>query len=407
MLERYRHSLTYAESTVELYSLQVRLFLDWCEVTSRDPLSAEELDFIRYYEFRMTNGLSRRSLDTTISALKSFYRWLHLTGSIASMPHLGRAAPQLPNALPGTLSIEQMRAMWASAANDQQRLLVGLVGIYGLTADEALAIDVPDCRIDQHEATIRVDVQRRKGRSASLPIEGELRDVLVRCVADRSRGPLFAKPDGQRVSRRAALSWVKAIGNRAGIDPPPTLRDLSFTLRALAIAHGFSYVGTVRAIGEMSPTRSRRWWEQAPVGREHHGGLRLSHLLFADPSTAAGAIEEAYRSHYESHLPDAFAVMAAASALERHLRELAAAHGVEPKTPIERMALMPWADLLRGRGLLTPHDQAAVRAIADHRSWAAHGWYEQITPELAKRVLDECRRLVASLALPPSSDVRN
>jgi integrase/recombinase XerD len=397
LLARYENSLTYAPATISNYKLQVRLFLQWCEETDRDPLDLEDLDFFRYFEERLNSGLGPRSLDPVRSGLKSFYAWLVATGMLASNPVPARSVPQPPNALPATVSIDQLRSLWANAPSVEHKVLVGLVGICGLSPEETLTIDVPDCRVNGQAPAIRLEIQRRHGRSPLMPLSAEMRIAVADCINGRRRGPLLRRVDGQRLDRRTALRWVKATGRLSGLSPAPTARDLSFTLRALAIEHGFSYLSTVRAVGELNPTRSRRWWEHAPNDPERHAATRLANLVFNDPTTPSGAIEEAFRSHYESHLPDAFSVMAAASALERHLRQLAESRGVLPKTPADKMALAPWADLLRGRGVLTAHDQAAVKEVADHRSWAAHGWYERITPEIALRVLEDCRRLVSAL----------
>lgn len=402
ILARYENSLTYAPATVSMYTLQVRLFLRWCAATARDPLSVADVDILEHFAHRVDGGTSPRSLDSARSALKSFYGWLLSQGLVESSPVPNRAMPQPPNALPSTLTVAQLRSMWANAPSIEHQVLVGLLGIGGLAPEEAIAVDVPDCRVNEVSPEIRLEIQKRHGRSPVLPIGPDMREALVKCIGARTRGPLLRRADGSRLDRRTALRWVKSTGRRAGLEPPPSARDLASTLRALAVEHGFSYLGTVRAVGELNPSRSRRWWEHAQNDPEQHAATRLAHLVFNDPSTPAGAVEEACRSHFESHLPDAFSVMAAASALERHLRSVASARAIVPKTPLDKMALAPWADLLRGRGVLSAHEQSAIKAIAEHRSWAAHGWYERITPEIALRVMEDCRRLVA--AVPHRAD---
>lgn len=182
---------------------------------------------------------------------------------------------------------------------------------------------------------------------------------------------------------------------------------LTYTLRAVAIEQGFTYIGVVRAVGEMHHSRSRRWFASAPTSVDQHAAIRLSRLVFDDPESPLGMLDEAAVCLNETALPPAIAVATAGTALESHLRELCRAKKISMHKPEKDLSIMDYAAVLASEKVVAPPDHRLLTTITAYRNDAAHGWFQRISGDTATWVLREVRRFIVTHPGPSSGASRS
>ena len=204
------------------------------------------------------------------------------------------------------LSLEEMRALIASADTEQNRCLVELLLVSGLRIGEALGLTNGD--LEREQALIRVEYQLgRDGSRTPLKTEESRRVVdippelmrrLLTLVNERGQlfnlqAFVFASSNGtgleRKVVRRALDRAVKAA---ALVAPKPTLHDLRHTHASMLISLDFPLVDIQRRLGHRKPDTTLRVYSHqwkyreaqrsqigAQLGRLFDGGAAVVRTL--------------------------------------------------------------------------------------------------------------------------------
>jgi integrase/recombinase XerC len=191
-----------SSETIEAYERDLRSFLMYLRGYLGHAACLADLDrldlkvFRGFMAARRREGLTSRSLSRTMSALRTYIRWLDTTGVSANRAILRVGMPKLPHAVPKPLTIEKaaavVEAMGASeetwiAARDTAVLLL-LYGS-GLRISEALALtprDAPTAGRDVIRITGKGDKERL------VPILPVTQAAIERYVASV---PFMLEPD--------------------------------------------------------------------------------------------------------------------------------------------------------------------------------------------------------------------
>ena len=206
------------------------------------------------------------------------------------------------------LSLEEMRALVASAETEQNRCLLELLLASGLRIGEALGLTVAD--LEPQHALIRVDYQlaRDGTRTAlktaesrrALDIPPALMQRLLALIEARGSGLnpyafVFASRNGtglgRKVTRRALDRAVKAANLAA---PKPTLHDLRHTHASMLIWLDYNLVDIQRRLGHRKPDTTLKLYAHQWKYREAQRsqiGAQLERL-FADGTGSASELPE-------------------------------------------------------------------------------------------------------------------
>jgi integrase/recombinase XerC len=187
-------------------------------------------------------GLSPRSIQRRLSAVRSFYQFLLRERSveIASGKRAPRAArdggnpaqdvraPKSPRRLPQTLDADQMARLLELPAGGgltaRDRALMELLYSSGLRLAELVGLDVGD--LDLKDRTVRVLGKGAKsrvlpiGRHAIAALERWLLEraaLLAKARAAAHPGPVFVGRGGRRLSARAVQLRVDLWARRQGL----------------------------------------------------------------------------------------------------------------------------------------------------------------------------------------------
>ena len=198
-------------------------------------------------------GLAARSLARTLSAWRSYYRWLAKRGAIAVDPCEGLRAPKQPRILPKALSVDQTSALLDADADDEletrDKAMFELLYSSGLRLSELAGLDADG--IDFAAGMVTVTGKRAKTRT--VPVGARAAASLREWLAERDS--LVAT--GQRalfVGRRGTRLAVRSIERR--LARWATKQGLGLHVHPHMLRHSFAShllqsSGDLRAVQEM------------------------------------------------------------------------------------------------------------------------------------------------------------
>ncbi|HTG47820.1 MAG TPA: tyrosine recombinase, partial [Actinomycetota bacterium] len=175
------------------------------------------------------------SVARTLSAVRSFHRFLVRDGVLDRDPSAGVVRPKLPRTLPHPLSVEEVRMVLeapdpATAAGLRDRAILELLYGAGLRVSELTGLDVDD--VDLDDGFVRVFGKGGKerdvpvGRYAREAVGAYLRRARPSLASPRTRGALFLNARGGRLTRQSCARILDAAATRAGIRRRVTPHDL-------------------------------------------------------------------------------------------------------------------------------------------------------------------------------------
>jgi integrase/recombinase XerC len=251
-----------ADKTLEAYERDLRQFLAWLRhklghaPCMADLARLDARDFRAYMAARRRTKFAGRSLARTMSALRTFFRWLEAADIARNRALLQLASPKVPHGVPKPLTIEKAGAVvdgggaaeldWI-AARDAAVLLL-LYGC-GLRISEALAIQRKDAPADAREV-LRVIGKGNKERM--VPVLPVTRQAVARYIALcpyplAPGGPLFLGAKGGPLSPRIVQLVMERL--RAALGLPDTATP--HALRHSFATHLLSAGADLRQIQEL------------------------------------------------------------------------------------------------------------------------------------------------------------
>jgi integrase/recombinase XerC len=226
--------------------LALRSFLGWC----------------------LRRGLSRRTIGRKLSAIRGFFRFLHLEDRLPANPARAMRAPKAEKRLPGHLSQPETDAIFRlaearAAENDLSgtRTLAVLELLYGsgLRLSELQGLDWG--RLDFRRAQVRV---RGKGKKERIvPVTPRAIGALKRYEPWRkealSRRRTFGDPDpilvnrnGGRLSRRSIQRSVREVLSKAASDEGLSVHSLRHSFATHLLDAGADLMAVKELLGHVS-----------------------------------------------------------------------------------------------------------------------------------------------------------
>ena len=257
-LERYqRHIATerrLSSHTVAAYRRDLKALQRWCERSGLSDWRQLDHQHVRTFAARShAQGLSGRSIQRTLAAVRSFYNFLLREGAVARNAALEVQAPKPGKRLPAALDVDQMaRLLSLKPANALERRDLALLELFyssGLRLSELCGLRITDLDLDIGQ--VRVLGKGQKERI--VPVGRAAIAALKHWLAER---PQFAPPDqaavfvgrrGERLGARAVQLRVAAQARAMGL--PQHLHP--HMLRHSFATHLLESSGDLRAVQEM------------------------------------------------------------------------------------------------------------------------------------------------------------
>lgn len=169
-------------------------------------------------------GLSPRSIQRRLSAVRGFFRYLLREKVLKQNPAVGVSAPKAGKRLPGTLDADQMARLLDFPGDEpltiRDRAMLELLYSSGLRLAELVGLNLED--VDDADATVRVTGKGAKtrivpvGRRALAAI-ADWRKTRAG-LADLAEPAMFVSRRGGRLSRRAVQERIVYWARRQGMD---------------------------------------------------------------------------------------------------------------------------------------------------------------------------------------------
>jgi integrase/recombinase XerC len=255
LLEDFMQSLQHLSgNTRSAYRRDLAGLRAWCE--ERELKRWRDLDgrqLRAYIAARHRRGLSGRSLQRALCAIRAYYRHLMRSGKAEANPAEGLVTPKSPKRLPRALDADQAAELVAIRGDDalslRDRAMLELMYSSGLRLAELVGLDLDG--LDLADATVTVTGKGRKTRKVPVgryAVEA-LRDWLkIRPqLAAESGRAVFVSGRGRRISPRAVQQrfrhWSVKQGLATHVHP--------HMLRHSFATHVLESSGDLRAVQEL------------------------------------------------------------------------------------------------------------------------------------------------------------
>ena len=235
-------------------------------------------------------GLGKRSMARTLSAIRSFYRYLHRNEVVDANPARAVGAPKLEKYLPGYLDRAQIDLLfqmaevraWEGRFVDVRNLaILELFYSTGMRLSELQGLNRSDLDMISQQAKVRGKGRKERivpiGDHAILALRNyeAKRDELLRTRSTKvDRGAVFVAQTGRRIGVRAMQKAVTAFLHEIDEDAGLTVHSLRHTfathlldagadLRAVQELLGHASISTTQIYTHTSVERLKKVYESA------------------------------------------------------------------------------------------------------------------------------------------------
>jgi integrase/recombinase XerC len=207
----------------------------------------------RYVTERHRDGVSGRTLQRELSALRSLYRYLQKQGRADHNPAQDIPLPKSEKKLPKTLDIENIEQLLSMPGQDplvkRDRAIIELLYSSGLRLAEIAGLDLGDINL----ATRMVRVLGKGSRQREVPV-GRYAIAALQAwldvrgtLANADTLALFVSQRGERISHRSLQQRLDMWARRQGLDK----HVHPHRLRHAFASHLLESSGDLRAVQEL------------------------------------------------------------------------------------------------------------------------------------------------------------
>ena len=263
-LEHLEFERRLSPQTIRSYGRDLESLAKWCADAGVEDWSALDSEHLRTWSAQcFRRGLSARSIQRQLSAVRSFYRYLTRECVVRANPAAGVSAPKARKRLPDNLDADRMARLLDIEGEgplvDRDRAILELFYSSGLRLAELADLDILD--IDLPDATVRVTGKGSKdrivpvGRMARQALRTWLKSRAL--LADAEETAVFVSQRGNRLSRRSIQARVKHWARQQGIDANvyPHLFRHSFATHLLESSHDLRGVQELLGHANVSTTQ--------------------------------------------------------------------------------------------------------------------------------------------------------
>jgi integrase/recombinase XerC len=255
------HERQASPHTLDAYRRDLALLLALSGAHSLADLKALGTPEIRRCAMQMhSRGRSPRSIARTLSAWRSFYRWLGRDGQLPLNPCLGVRPPKRQGDLPKALSVEQTSALLdrqisATGTGDaidilemRDQAMFELFYSSGLRLAELVSLD---CAAGLDLSAGEVTVTGKRNKTRIVPVGTKALSALQAWLdrrdelANAGESALFVSQRGRRISPRMVELRLARRAHNLGINVHPHMLRHSFA------SHVLQSSSDLRAVQEM------------------------------------------------------------------------------------------------------------------------------------------------------------
>ncbi|MDT7572574.1 MAG: hypothetical protein QOE05_2748 [Actinomycetota bacterium] len=388
VIEAWLGRLQLADNTISTYRTHITVFQAWLNTADIPIHEVTEDDLARYSGYLYTTDISASTLSLRFVSVRVLYAWLYKTRRIDRDP----AVDFFPRSRQrhirrDVLGLRDLRKLVTRTTDPIRRAVLLLILVNALGPDEILPIKVTDISTTDGDHTLRLHDGRH------VPMPDLVADAVFDVIGDRQRGPLLLNEWGNPMTAANLRLLLVKSGEDARLGVKVNFKLLIGSLRVVAITEPVSTLSLLQAFGFGT------YRNLGDVGRHlpptpQHLAYRLALLLRPDAESTPALLDQADSLASHHGLPQSARVMVAGAAFERHLRLLGIREKALP-ADTERTQIGSLTGILIGAKVLKKTDEKVCAHVGSVRDWAAHGWFEKVTEDVANNFMADLRRLVA------------
>lgn len=241
--------------TVSNYQRDLKQLSTYCNQQNLVTWQAIKTSHIRQFLAQLNRqGLSGRSIQRTLSAIRSLYRFLIREGLVSTNPAQAVQAPKAQKRLPATLDVDQMSSLLDNTLPDgviacRDRAMMELFYSSGLRLAELAGLNLRDVDFGDH----LVYVTGKGNKSRVIPVGRKAITALQVWLKKRDQLGFFEQPalfitqQGHRLGVRSIQKRLSYWGKKQGISD----RVHPHRLRHAFASHMLEASGDLRAVQEL------------------------------------------------------------------------------------------------------------------------------------------------------------
>ena len=256
----------YAANTLEAYQRDLRQFLEFLCASQGRPVTLGALNALGPHELRgfmaarRGEGTCSRSLSRSLSALRTFFRFLERAELLKNRAVLAVALPKVPATLPKPLTIPKAKAVMEESAEAEARGQERWIGVRdraallllygsGLRVSEALGLKRSEAPLPPRDI---IRVKGKGGKERIVPvlpvIQNAVKDYVEICPWPLpAEGPLFVGAKGGQLSPRILQLLIARMRDGLGLPETATPHALRHSFATHLLGAG----ADLRAIQEL------------------------------------------------------------------------------------------------------------------------------------------------------------
>jgi integrase/recombinase XerD len=243
--------------TQEAYQRDLARFAEFAEARGVAAPLDITARLLRDFVYHLKDlGLSPASIRRSVSAVRTYFRFLTGDGIVVRDPSERLETPKRWRSLPEVLTVQEVQSLLASPTLDdalvfRDRALLELAYGAGLRVSEWITLGVRDLLLE--EGLVRVFGKGSKerlvpiGRSAIGAVAVYLRELRPKLEKGEGKGILFLNARGRPLTRMGAWKILRGHVERAGL----TKHVSPHTLRHSFATHLLEGGADLRAVQEM------------------------------------------------------------------------------------------------------------------------------------------------------------
>lgn len=243
-----------SENTVKAYQRDLESLTEFCDKLNITQWSDIDFHMARGFPSKLhQSGRSGRSIQRTLSAARTFFRYLGREERIDKNPFDGLRAPKSQKRLPVTLNTDEAVSLVNVETNEpidfRDRACVELFYSSGLRVSELVALNIDS--IDLTEAIAIVVGKGNKTRH--LPVGAQALEAIKKWLIYREHlahpheKSLFVSARGKRLAVRSIQKRIELLSLRQGLNKHVS----PHMLRHSFASHMLESSGNLRAVQEL------------------------------------------------------------------------------------------------------------------------------------------------------------
>jgi integrase/recombinase XerC len=266
------HERQLSEHTVAAYRRDLRdlaaFLTDYLGTPDWEWASVDRLTIRSFLGWCLRRGLSRRTIGRKLSAIRGFFRFLHLEECLPVNPARAMRAPKAERRLPGHLSRAEVDAIFRVAeaeaaentlAGTRSLLILELLYGSGLRLSELQAVNLED--LDRRAEQLKVRGKGKKERIVPLTrralealkrYENRRQEAAAGASASGDGEALLLNPKGSRLSRRSVQRTVRRLLEKAAADQGMSVHSIRHSFATHLLDAGADLMAVKELLGHIS-----------------------------------------------------------------------------------------------------------------------------------------------------------